>query len=108
MQSAGSNSGYVLQDLHSKCHFAFRCQTALTKKQNHVKVDVSSGHQGIGHLRTKTDTVAQIQHVQSLPTKRVRKQMQTQLGTSCIKPNPMLELAVDPHEYLICIYNAFS
>ena len=46
MQSAGSNSGDVLQDLHSKCHFAFRCQTALTKKQNHVKVDVSSGLQG--------------------------------------------------------------
>ena len=23
MQSAGSNSGDVLQDLHSKCHFAF-------------------------------------------------------------------------------------
>ena len=107
MQSAGSNSGDVLQDLHSKCHFAFRCQTALTKKQNHVKVDVSSGLQGIGHLRTKTDTVAQIQRIQSLPMKRERKQMQTQLGTSC-KPNPMLELAVDPHQYVVCIYNAFS
>eukprot|EP00731_Ephydatia_muelleri_P027586 Em0019g459a len=61
------------------------------------RVDVSSGLQGIGHLRTKTDTVAQIQRIQSLPTKKERKQMQTQLGTSC-KPNPMLELAVDPHQ----------
>ncbi|KAL5505895.1 hypothetical protein EMCRGX_G007436 [Ephydatia muelleri] len=59
-------------------------------------VDVSSGLQGIGHLRTKTDTVAQIHRIQSLPTKREQKQMQTQLGTSC-KLNPMLELAVDGH-----------
>ena len=72
-------------------------------KKNHVKVDVSSGLQGIGNLRTKTATVAQIQRIQSLPTKRERKQMQTQLGTSC-KPNPMLELAVDAHQYVVCIY----
>ncbi|KAL5474767.1 hypothetical protein EMCRGX_G026770 [Ephydatia muelleri] len=60
-------------------------------------VDVSTGLQGIGNLRTKTDTVAQIALIKSLPTKKEQKQMQMQLGTSC-KPNPMLELAVDVHQ----------
>ena len=59
-----------------------------------VKVDVSTGLQGVGNLRMKADTVAQIEIIKSLSTKKEHKQMQTQLGTSC-QPNPMLELAVD-------------
>ena len=39
MQSAGSNSGEVLQDLHSKCYFYI--QNALPNCSFHVKVDVS-------------------------------------------------------------------
>ena len=95
MQSAGSNSGDVLQDLHSKYYFYI--QNALPNCSFHVKVDVSTGLQGIGNLRTKTDTVAQIALIKSLPTKKEQKQIQMQLGTSC-KPNPMLELAVDVHQ----------
>ena len=63
----------------------------------YVKVAVSTGLKGIGNLRTKADTVAQIELIKSLPTKKEQKQMQSQLGTSC-KPNPILELAVDPHQ----------
>ncbi|KAL5488729.1 hypothetical protein EMCRGX_G017714 [Ephydatia muelleri] len=60
-------------------------------------VDVSSGLQGIGHLRTKTDTVAQIQRIQSLPTKRERKQMQTQ----STPVEALHTLVLGPYKYML-------
>ena len=84
MQSAGSNSGEVLQDLHSKI---FRMHYSIVLFMSRLMFHWSPRH-------WQSSPIALIK---SLPTKKEQKQMQTQLGTSC-KPNPMLELAVDVHQ----------
>ncbi|KAL5496712.1 hypothetical protein EMCRGX_G013056 [Ephydatia muelleri] len=59
--------------------------------------DVSTGLQGIGELRKKCDTMMQIRSIRSARCQADKKQLKKRFGISA-EPNPVLELAVDPHE----------
>ena len=62
------------------------------------EADVSTGLQGIGELRKKCDTMMQIRSIRSARCQADKKQLKKRFGISA-EPNPVLELAVDPHEY---------
>ena len=62
------------------------------------EADVSTGLQDIGELRKKWDTMMQIRSIRSARCQADKKQLKKRFGISC-EPNPVLELAVDPHEY---------
>ena len=47
----------------------------------------------------------QIQSIRSAIHQSVKKQLQKQFGISG-EPNPLLELAVDPHEYVLIMCHA--
>ncbi|KAL5517735.1 hypothetical protein EMCRGX_G003341 [Ephydatia muelleri] len=59
--------------------------------------DVSTGLQGIRELRKKCDTMMQIRSIRSARCQADKKQLKKRFGISA-EPNPVLELAVDPHE----------
>ena len=70
------------------------------KNESCIKADVTTGLHSIGCLRNKPDTLCQIARIQSARTQKEMKQLQKEFGVSA-KPNPLLELFIDLHRYVI-------